>query len=451
MQMALARREPSDPRPDPIDIGWAAYEAGDDAGALRSWYFDAALIGDVLAPEAARELGLRTDKQAIEAFEIISPLIGVLAHRQPRPQVVDDIADDLVRQIADRYADLLRNWYDLDPGAPDLIEQAIADLERELWNACAETGSTYAATVRRTLPAWDASRHWALSVYLTPEQLRSRVLELLLEDIDETPPPAPEVSPAKAASVVLARWLRPGDALNARHVQSRVDEHLPRDDPDGLWEFLATVTHPDGTGHEARGLTIADARLQLATVLGSTWLADELSEHGWRVDRGGNCPSEGDACRAIVAEPGGDDGRPWLIDPDVVSDGPPSQPDWLKQHASWHVGGPVRLVSLPLSGPEDWHRVVVALDENAIPMIEIEAVVDDDGAYMERTAVAFDEAIAYMAHCQQCGREFGTEDDIAYLDPITFEEAADPDDSVPLHVDCIPAYGGMLPDGPLAP
>ncbi len=295
------------------------------------------------------------------------------------------MADDLVREIANLYAYRDRILYLRDPDYTIALarnEQEFWAWDQALWRACGEAGSTYGAAVRRTLSCWDASEHRYPGSYTTPDQLRSGLLDLLLLDVDESPPHPPEISPAEAASTVLARWLRPGDALSARYVMRRQDEHLPRSDPHASWEYLATVTHADGTVHEARGRTIAGARFLLATVLAGTWLADELSGHGWRVDRGGDCPYDGEACWAMVAEPPPGIGAnvTWLFYPDVVSGSSETQGEWLRAHAGWHVGGRVRLVSLPLSGPGDWRRVVAALDDDANPIAEIEAI-DDDSAY----------------------------------------------------------------------
>ncbi len=56
----------------------------------------------------------------------------------------------------------------------------------------------------------------------------------------------------------------------------------------------------------------------------------------------------------------------------------PAYDESLRWHAGWHLGGPARLVSVPLSGPGDWAQVARALDPSLVPPIEIEPIDDEE-------------------------------------------------------------------------
>ena len=214
---------------DPIDVGWAAYDAGDEEAALRAWYFGAdlrvPLSGDFL-----RELGLRADARAVEAAELVWPLVSLVGARKPRPQVVDAIADDLLRQVAELWVNYARLTYLEAPGYRDQLvfnEDLTQELLHRLWEACGERPHVYREAVGRTVPPWfGVGRRAHPGSYQTDEILQARLLEFLEELVakvergEEASAPAHEANAGRATRRIVsadgsADYVSIGDALAA--------------------------------------------------------------------------------------------------------------------------------------------------------------------------------------------------------------------------------------------
>ena len=175
------------PRPDPLEAAAAAFDAGDEAEALRIWYFEAGLKGR-LGIHVSPYFDSGRDVELDDANENVELLIGVLASESPRHQVVDDIADDLVRRVADLYVDgnsALWRESDLDCG-PTLREMADEELHTTLLalgDACGPDIDVYRQAVLRLLPRWVPKMDVWLGMHSTPEIERNGAVAFLLDGL----------------------------------------------------------------------------------------------------------------------------------------------------------------------------------------------------------------------------------------------------------------------------
>ena len=465
---------PEEAKPDSIDVGWAAYEAGDEATALRTWYFSAVFgPGTVFAPNDTRLSEDRTDERAVEAEETMEVLIDALARDRPRPPLMDDIADDIIRRIEKvygNYTDQFTIDYS-DSNRLDYYERNLFELDEHLWRACAEDDSIYEIAVRRVVSEWDPAEDMVFSGGKTPSELRSGLLQYLLKDLDRSPP----VLHPNAASALLgelddedeAHQWSPDFAITINENQGegggpeehqaptespptaddgRTADHRPVELRDGRigpipppirppvllldfhWQAAWDVTDSSARtmilrlpDHDAVTALLEEARRRARAEVTTKWLTllgdlnDRAVLSGWRAAQRVEVAEAERGVWASLAS-GKLEGRcsHGATSSNCPINGCPNQPPRVE----------------PSVEIEDHTDIL----DGTFDQVEEDAVAEQ--LYLSGESESFD-------GCDHCGGEFQRDDDIALLDPLTREESDDWLTAVRLHVACVAPYEGL--------